>query len=242
MRRTPLRKAATAGLFLLFIMPVTTLLYIELNEINGWIDFIQKERIGIEYNRSLMRLLENLMHHRGMGYACVNGDVSFSERVAKEQAYIEDDIKEVEALNQKYGSILKADEKWNTIKKKWRGLIEKRELLRPRECFDSHTALIADIIALVSHVAETSNLILDPEITTYYLMDSLTFKLPVVIENIGQTRGLGIAAAIKHKLSDDEKIRLITLSGQIISSADSANERIQKIFSGAPNIKPQSEN
>lgn len=100
--------------------------------------------------------------------------------------------------------------------------------------------MIADIIALVSHVGETSNLILDPEITTYYLMDCLTFKLPLLIENLGQTRGIG-AAAIKHRLSADEKIRLITLSGQIISSLDSSNERIQKVFSSAPDIKPQME-
>lgn len=229
-----------AGLFLLFALPLIILLYIEFNEISNWIDFTHKERIGVEYNRSLMRLLENVMHRRGMGYAYLNGDISFSERLAKEQAYIEDDIKSVEALNQKYGSVLMTDEKWNTIKKKWQGLVEKRGLLTAKESFDNHTALIADIIALVSHVGGTSNLILDPEITTYYLMDGLTFKLPLLIENLGQTRGIG-AAAIKHRLSADEKIRLITLSGQIISSLDLSNERIQKVFSSAPDIKPQME-
>lgn len=229
-----------AGLFLLFALPLIILLYIEFNEISKWIDFTHKERIGVEYNRSLMRLLENVMHRRGMGYAYLNGDISFSERLAKKQTYIENDITAVETLNQKYGSVLMTDEKWKTIKKRWQGLIEKKDLLAAKESFDNHTALITDIIALVSHVGETSNLILDPEITTYYLMDGLTFKLPLLIENLGQTRGIG-AAAIKHRLSADEKIRLITLSGQIISSFDSSNERIQKVFSSAPDIKLQLE-
>ncbi|MBM2837930.1 MAG: domain S-box [Deltaproteobacteria bacterium] len=240
MKIIPHKNAAMAGLFLLFALPLIILLYIEFNEINKWIDFTHKERIGVEYNRSLMRLLNNMMHRRGMGYAYLNGDISFSERLAKEQTYIEDDIKAVEALNQKYGSVLMTDEKWKTIKNRWQGLIEKKDLPAAKERFDNHTALIADIITLVSHVGETSNLILDPEITTYYLMDCLTFKLPLLIENLGQTRGIG-AAAIKHRLGADEKIRLITLSGQIISSLDSSNERIQKVFSSAPDIKPQME-
>lgn len=231
-----------AALFLLFILPLALLLYVEFSEINKWIDFTQKERMGVEYNRSLRKLMEDLMHHRGMINAFLSGDPSFSDSIETEHSRIEDGIRAVDSINNRYGRLLKIDDKWESFKKSWQEREYTEYTSSARESFDSHTALIADITSLISHVAETSNLILDPEITTYYLMDCTTFKLPMLLENIGQTRGAGVRAAVTRSITHDEKDQLMVLSGIIRSSLDQTNERVQKVFLSRPDLRPELDN
>ena len=68
-------------LFLLFVIPLTVLLFIEIKEVNRRIEFTQKERMGAEVNRSLIRLMEHLLHHRGMMVAYLTGEASFKTDV-----------------------------------------------------------------------------------------------------------------------------------------------------------------
>lgn len=239
--KTTSQKALIPALFMLFVLPLALLLYIEIREINRWIDFNRKERIGVEYNRSLRNILENLMSHRGMTSAHLSGNPSFYSRLAKERSLIDKNIRTIDLLNDKYGALLDTDNKWNEFKKKWIALKDKQPALSPKDNFDSHTALITDIIALTSHIGETSNLLLDPQITTYYLMDCVTFKLPVLLENLGQARGIGVKVAATHQMSNGEKRQLMMLSTLIRLSLDEANERIQKVFSSNPELRPELE-
>lgn len=240
MNRTWQKKALIPALFILFVLPLTLLLYIEIHEINRWIDFNRKERLGVEYNRSLRDLLENLMHHRGMTSAQLSGNPSFQSRLAKERSLIDKSIMTIDLLDNKYGARLDTDKKWIELKKKWNELKEKTSL-SPKENFGSHTVLIADIIALTRHIGETSNLLLDPQIATYYLMDCVTFKLPSLLENLGQARGVGVRVASTNQMSNGEKRQLMMLSTLINSSLDESSDRIQKVFSSNPELRPELE-
>lgn len=242
-RNAPIKKlpkmAGLTGMFLLFILPLVLLLYNELHEINKWVEFTQRERIGLEYNRSLRKLMEDLMHHRGMTNAYLSGDGSFTDSIETEHSEIKNDIMEIDSLNGRYGRLLKTDDKWQAFKESWQEREHTEYTLSPRESFDSHTALIADIMALMSHVGETSNLILDPQLTTYYLMDSVTFKLPVLAENIGQARSAGVRAAVKRDYDEDEKRRFIVLAGLIRSSYAEADDRVQKVLNSDLGHEPR---
>lgn len=241
MKTTWQKKALIPVLLVLFVLPLALLLYIEIREINRWIYFNRKERFGVEYNRSLRDLLENLMHHRGMTSAQLSGNPSFHSRLAKERSLIDKNIRTIDLLNNKYGSLLDTDSKWIEIKKKWDALQDKQPALSSKENFYSHTVLIADIIALTSHIGETSNLLLDPQIATYYLMDCVTFKLPVLLENLGQARGIGVKVATSHQMSNEEKRQLMMLSALIRYSLEASSERIQKVFSSNPELRPELE-
>jgi hypothetical protein len=46
--------------------------------------------------------------------------------------------------------------------------------------FASHNAAVDSLTALILHVGDESNLTLDPGLDTYYLMDTLQFRLPFV--------------------------------------------------------------
>lgn len=76
--------------------------------------------------------------------------------------------------------------------------------------FDSYTILIEKMHSLMLVVANNSNLILDPEIETYYLVEFVIKDIPYINEAVGRLRGLG-SGAIANKnitLEDIEKIKI----------------------------------
>ena len=115
---------------------------------------------------------------------------------------------------------------------------KKRALsLSPEESFKSHTLLIEDMLSLISHVGETSNLRFDPHPDSYYLVDAVVYKLPVLSENLGQARAIGSGIATKKRIVSDERMRLIMLSGLIKSAADANSRNFDSIFREAPELK-----
>lgn len=214
---------------MLFMLPVGLSMYLIVAEIDKEIDFAKKERVGIEYNNGIRKLLEHLQQHRGMANANLNGDASFKEKLLIKQAQIEDDIRDIDQIDQKFGITLKTTEKWHSVKDKWGNLEGEIFDLQPQESFilhntlikenfELHSKIITDILSLFVHVGDTSSLKLDPGHDSYFLMDTMVNKLPLIIEKTGQSRGLGTGIAAKKTLTPEEKVQLIILSGMIQSA------------------------
>jgi methyl-accepting chemotaxis protein len=76
----------------------------------------------------------------------------------------------------------------------------------PAQTFSAHTQFIAALLELLSDVADASNLTLDPDIDTYYLMRAGVDVQPRLVEVLGQMRGAGNAAlrsgALDHAQRD----------------------------------------
>lgn len=223
-------------LFLLFVVPLTGLLFLEIKEVNRRIDFTQKERMGAEVNRSLRRLMEHLLHHRGMMVAYLTGDASFKTDVENEHSLIVAEIEVIDSLSERYGPSLKIVARWENFKKEWQRLEFTENTMTIEESFDTHTKIIDNTIELISYIGETSNLILDSHITTYYLMDSITIHLPILIDSLGQSRALGVMAAISRKISPDNKKRLTILNGSISYSMAETEVRVKKAILSGPGI------
>ena len=90
-----------------------------------------------------------------------------------------------------------------TVRAKWKQAAAWKEKA-PDAAAEKHDSLIKDIRDMIAHAGDTSNLILDPDLDSYYLMDVTLLALPQT-----QDRLAGIMA-------DGERI----LSGAAISSAD----------------------
>ena len=72
--------------------------------------------------------------------------------------------------------------------------------------------MIADTIALITHVGDASNLTLDPDLDSYYLMNVLIFQGPELSEALAQARGLGVGIAASGKATPEQLEKLNRLS------------------------------
>jgi len=71
------------------------------------------------------------------------------------------------------------------------------------ERFIKNTAHIQALIAVMTTATDGSNLTLDPDIDSYYVMDAAAFRLPDLMERIGLIRAAGAAALRDGKLSPE---------------------------------------
>lgn len=230
-------KVSLIGLLLIFLLPFAVVVYQLLAKIDIGIKFAQKERLGLQYNQPIRQLLEDVQQHRGMVNGYLKGGIAFEQQIKLKRSEIEDDIRAIDIVDHQIGSTLQTTEQWITLKEKWQTLKGKALSLNPQESFDAHTALIADILMLISHVGDMSNLILDPVLESYYLMDAAVIKLPSMTENMAQIRGLGTGAIVQKQITAEEKTKITILLGWIEAPNKSLRRGLQVSFTKNPNLK-----
>ena len=112
---------------------------------------------------------------------------------------IENAIEAVNEADQHLGRTLRTTQKWTALRDATRVLLDNSLRQSATESFAQHTKVIEDTIALVTHVGDTSNLTLDPDLDSYYLMNVVIFQGPELSEALAQARGLGSSIAVGRK-------------------------------------------
>ena len=79
------------------------------------------------------------------------------------------------------------------------------------EVFRAHNAFMNDLELLIREIADRSNLILDPSLNTYYLMDLAVNRFPLLINEMGKTRGFLVGLENKLQVSSKDYLYLENL-------------------------------
>ncbi|MEK7700014.1 MAG: methyl-accepting chemotaxis protein [Planctomycetota bacterium] len=219
-----------------FFVPFIGLTYMQISDIFKNVDFSSKERLGVEYISPVMKVMQDIQRHRGFSAAFLGGNASFKEKVFEKQVHVSEGIKAVDALDKQMGNILKTSEKWNAIKNRWNNIQGKVLGVSVEESYKAHSALLEEVIDFVIYVADTSNLTLDPEVDTYYLMNVATVLLPSTLEYSGKTRGLGLGIASRKSITEEEKLQLFSLYGGIKSNMQTIKKNIDIVYENNEDI------
>jgi PAS domain S-box-containing protein len=231
-RLTYPQKFALITLF--FAIPLAAVMFLLISEINDRIQFSQKEIIGNAYLRPLRQLLEHIPQARSLAHWYANGQVTMRPELIQMHSIIDQNFKEVDEAERKYGAMLNTGAKLSVLKENWRFLKNKTLSLDAAQTDDLYTKLILDLRALISHVGDTSNLILDPDLDTYYLMDSVLLKIPEGVDLIAKT-GFAANLILEYRsMTADEKSQLITLSGLVSSNYESIRKGLEVAFQNNP--------
>ena len=179
-----------------FTIPLVVTTYFLVREQSIKIDFAAQELRGTRYLRPLSRLMVHVEQHRSL---VQRGDTS---QASRSESLVDTDIEELLAVDRDLAAHLettsatlnrrdRGDAAPARLKSSWEDLklaidVEASERL--------HRDLMDDIRTLVAHVGDTSKLILDPDLDTYYVMDALLLKEPEIVEELGDL-GAAIQAA-----------------------------------------------
>lgn len=190
----------------LFLFPFGSAVYLLVSESNNQINFTEKERVGIRYHKALFQTLLTLQTYRGRTFISENSGIDSQEiDVLKEDVL--KSIESVDALIQD-ARILNLLEAWNNTKELILNSFERVEGERPNDHFVRQTSGVEEIMYLMRETANNSNLILDPNIQTYYIMNVITNILPDTVKNLGIIRGraAGDLAGGPLKISDEQEL------------------------------------
>lgn len=206
---------------LVFLLLITGLLSVIILNINQKIELSEAEIPGVEYIKAEMDLLIDVQIHRGLVYGYLNGSHKFKPQIYNSEKDISLDIKKVDEINNKYKNGY-----WESIKNKWEDIKSESLNPDPQENFRKHTNLISEILFFMGYIELESKLILDPDIGT----SAIIIRLPQLIEYLGQSRGLCAGNAARHNLTEEEKIKLLMLSGIFIYTSNDIFNEIKENF------------
>ncbi|HEY9863139.1 MAG TPA: ATP-binding protein [Candidatus Obscuribacterales bacterium] len=219
------------ALLLIFIFPFALVVYQLIAEIDSKIDFAQKEEQGLAYNYPLKNLLVDMIHHRTQVDRYFNGDKSLVPYINTKGEKIKTAIQNLDAIEQQLTHELKVGSQWidikTSIKNDWQRLQAEKFNLSPAQSWEAHTKIIDNILALIDHIGDVSNLILDPSLDSYYLMDTIVNQLPLTLENTAQAKDLGVRITTKKKMTDSEQAKLLIIQSLIAPPLQQVNRGLQ---------------
>ncbi len=206
------------SIFVLIFIPLVTLSFLLISSINDEIHLFEHEREGLSYIKVVRPLVENMPQHRGMTNAYLNGDSSFHAKIMGKRDEIDALLKELGDVDQQHKESLDTGSALADIRSQWQAIKNNSMQMSAPDSFAAHSQLIADVLALIAHVADSSEITLDPKLDTYYLGETLVNKLPTLVESMGQSRGLGSGIATKQSIDKDQAIRLSVLADRLESN------------------------
>lgn len=163
---------------MLFVLPLGLVMALLFAELGAQVAFSQKELAGTLYLRPLRSILEHLPQAQLWSIAVANGDAAARDTLLAEQAQIDQAFAELAAQEQRNGAALNTATLYAELDAMWQQLKREQIELNPVSTAPAHDRLFAAARQLMRHVGDTSNLILDPDLESYYLMDAVLLKLP----------------------------------------------------------------
>ena len=196
----------------LFAMPLTLVMYLLISEINSRVDFTEKQIYGNQYLRPLRQLREYIPKLQLLDYQPFNTNLGQPQIRAELEAKIDAKFQNLANTDHKLGNILDATEKFNTIYLSWQNFKRRRHQWSLETYDFLYQSLAANFNTLNTHVGDTSNLILDPDLDSYYLMDATLIKLPEIQKILSDIRLISEKISLGYNPTQDDRIQLIALS------------------------------
>ena len=181
---------------LMSLVAIAVLVYSLFASLDQVISFSQRELKGLELIKPFTRTVQILQQYRGLSAGLLGGDEAMRESRASTESAA------VEALNEMWGKPLPgmtSSEGLQLIRTDWERLRKEGLNWTAAENFAAHTRLINRIQSFEETVADEYALTLDPELNTFYLIDTIINKLPHALEYLGRLRAYGAAILAKNR-------------------------------------------
>ena len=204
-----------------FSLPIGVLLFLMVKGVNENIHLARWETYGDEYQRPLMALLDELPQHQ-LAAGNATRQAELSGRINAAFA----DLASVQArlgvqLGFTPGELAKRKRdhvQLATVKKEWDELKAQAAQLSADSNREKHTHLVADVRMMIAHAGDLSNLILDPDLDSYYLMDATLCALPQMQDRLAATMVLGADVLSRTNITADERIQLSVAAAMLEES------------------------
>jgi sigma-B regulation protein RsbU (phosphoserine phosphatase) len=218
---------------LVFILPLALVMNFLITELDSRIEFTQKEIYGNIYLRPINQLWQIIpvrqitLQQQFYKDSLSLGKISHTEELSKIESKITEEFAKLTEIDEQLGRILKTDNKLEEIKFRWQSVLGSQEFLG----FRNHDLLLEEIDLFRRHIVDFSNLILDPDLDTYYLMDAIAFKLPEMQKLLYKMRRTHSEIIFKQEISNENKALLISLVSLLSDFNKDLGNNLDRAFS-----------
>lgn len=169
---------------------------------NKDLHFALQEKQGTAYLAPLVALLDALPQHQWLVATAATGDAVARLAVGEKAVEIDRHFADLEKVHAQHGVALqftaaglaqrkRAGLDPQTLAATWQKLKSNSTTLNAGDSATQHGQLVAAVRGMIAHAGDTSNLILDPDLDSYYVMDAAVNTLPQTLDRLGATTSYG---------------------------------------------------
>ncbi len=172
---------------LLFLLPLAGAGYFIVQTNLHSQHIVRQELLGTEFTRPVFSLLAEVQEHRWQSALALTDAGQDQMQVTQSRQRIQALIQQLNQMQQQHSELITAPI-WQAIQADWSEL---QKPSSPLKAYSQHTELIRKLTLLITNISRNSNLTLDPEVDSYFLMSALEFRLPLIVESLWQAKASG---------------------------------------------------
>ncbi|MBY0237831.1 MAG: hypothetical protein K2X55_00805 [Burkholderiaceae bacterium] len=170
-----------------FIFPIVIMGLFYFRNLSSDLAVVVSENSGRHYNQQIYQLLDLAQQWRRDAVAQATSGSAPATLPAVRSA-LDEQYRHLAALEQQSGAAFHTAQPYAAVIEAFQAAGTSSSA---SDVFARHSRHIAALLALLEHVTDASQLSLDPENDTYFLMDVAFFRLPAVIEHTANLRAIG---------------------------------------------------
>ena len=175
---------------LLFATPALLVAGLFIKELNKSISFAEQERVGVQHVRQVQQLLKLTQQHRALRHLALAGNAAAQQAAAKKQEEITAKLVAFDTLQKAYPELALNVASENS-QQSWRTLLQKLPGAKAADSYAEHSALIDQLTKLSTQIGDRSNLSLDPQVDSYYLISIFAKTFPEIAGEIADIAARG---------------------------------------------------
>jgi methyl-accepting chemotaxis protein len=224
-----------------FIVPLVVTTYFLVDEQDIKIQFAEQEMRGLRYLRPVSDLLAHVELHR----AAVRREDA--EQISRTETLVDADFEALLAVDADLRDELATTER--SLNARDRGASQPARLQDAWESVklsgsvaaseELHGQLVDDIRQLVVHVGDSSKLILDPDLDTYYVMDALLLREPELVDQIADLGDL--IETVPATMTFEQQAELAGQLALFRAQVDGLETDLETAFAETPNYNDNDE-
>lgn len=190
-------------LSLLFLAVLATPIWVLNGYVEGSNDFARKEIAGLLYINPVKEFLFSVNQY----------NLTQARPGSPAWSVVEKNWASVQAIEKDKGTLLSTRQSFEDLKAAYAEFvkIENANNNSDDERYTVFDNLLSKSIALISTVGTNSNLVLDPDTDGYYVMDTVVYRLPVLVQYINQLHHHGLALNHQNHVSLEDVEKTIEL-------------------------------
>jgi methyl-accepting chemotaxis protein len=228
-------KAKAVIINLVFVMPIVMLAASLWSSTQDIIDFAARERAGIVVMRALVPVMADVLATRNAtrsmlgGHAAADDYKQARERTDLDLATLRKTVQDSGDPLGIAGMVTKLTADWQATAQVKNGVDE-----QGRTVFVAVTKGLADLLV---KVGDDSNLVLDPDVDSFYLINAMVLAMPAAAENLGLSWGWGTYAFAKGGLDPRESKSYFSWSKNAESKLEDAHNFLGRAIAATPALK-----
>lgn len=203
------------------------------------IEFSSKEEQGVDYLIPVQDVLQQVSKYTALVTAesssvLANQKSLYRQKANSQESAVNTAIARVDAIASNQDGALGLSGNWSSIKSDWASV---KNSSQP----DAGARLAAKLVGFMVNIGDASNLVLDPDLDSFYVMDAVVIRLPELHQEIELSRNLmrkrkaggsNAVSTLDVKVSLDRVKSKLGATKASLDTAFSNNLEVQSALSG----------